>query len=769
MKKTTGFLLIIAAFILFCSQGLWAAETEDRYIVKFKDKTEARAQLSSVEDSNWQQLGRKDRGIYIVDAETAALLTDDADVAYIEKDSIATVAASPNDTAYVAGNQWALSLLNAETAWDITTGSKNVTVAVIDSGFYYSHEDNSSGNIRPGLNYIFDGEPVEDTTPTSSHGSMVAGIIAATTNNNLGMAGAVWDGDVVMMHTVYNARGESYVSDIAQAVYDAIGEYGADVINISSTTTVDDKTLRDAIAYAYNSGVIVVAAAGNYEDSSPYARTDKLYPAAYEEVVSVGSVNKQQKLSAFSQANGQVDVVAPGESIYSLSSNGRYAAGIGTSYAAPYVAALAALALAVDPDLTPYEFEETMQTTSTDLGNAGCDLGYNWRLVDYEACLEDLAGLADGTYETGYGSFTVAGAGCTADFDADKLAAVLEPGTNLSINLYEAKVNSYSVRMPAAALDKLIAADTGLEITTRLGSFTLPAALLAQSRSTLPDAADYAFGVTSTVVDSATLKAPGNLVASGVDISFTGGGSSIGTLEAGMTITLPSKGSAFTTVMKYDGSLYPLATKTAVGKGSAVVYRPGVFVLANRSVYFADIGGHWAEGIIKEMANRFIVNGVTPTAFAPNQGITRAEFAALLVRSLGLGESGSGDAFSDVPGDRWYYGAVYSAYANDIVHGIGDGKFNPDAKVTREEAMMMIANALPFLGMDATLQGDAATVLSRYGDGASCSFWAQNAAALLTEKGLIQGDRGNLYPHNGSTRAEAVKMLHNLLKAADLI
>ncbi len=766
MRKRISLLFLTAVCLLFFSQGLSAVEDEERWIVKFDDSVALSNQMISLVDGEWEQVGKRNRGIYVVDEELAQDLADSPYVDYIEEDAYVYLDAVPDDPYYTGedNDQWALKNLNAEAGWDIATGSAAVTVAVIDSGFYYAHEDNSAGNIRAGLNYLNYPMTVQDTTTDNQHGSMVAGIIGATTDNGIGIAGGAWDCDIVMMHTM-GSSGYCPVSYIAAAIFDAIGIYGADVINISAGT-IDALTLTEAIQYADQQGVIVVASAGNNGD------TTYNYPAAYDEVISVGSVDKNNKISWFSQRNDKVTVVAPGQSVVSLtnSANG-YAFGSGTSFAAPYVTALAALALSLDPDLTADEFRVLLIETSTDLGVAGYDTSYGWGLADYGALLTELVGT-EGTVDTPYGTLTVEDTAGHVLIDETKMSAILTAEGDMEIDVSDTNARDFDIELPSAVLDLFVEKESSLTVVTRFGTISLPAGLLLQAKTelALPAEESYVLRWGKESI-SFFLTAPSSIFTTGISVSFGGGGLTLEKYDVPAAITLFGKNQSFTTAVRVleGGSILPLPTKRESGNGTVFIAAPGTFALASRTLSFTDISGHWAEDVITDMAGRFIVNGVSDTLFRPSQAVTRAEFAALLVRALGLGENGSGSAFSDVNSAAWYYGAVYTAYENDLIHGMGNGKFCPNQSVTREQAMVMIANSLGILGMETELNRTPAAILSVFADYTQCSAWAMEASALLVQDGLIQGSGQNLNPLQVLTRAEAVKMLNNLLVEANLI
>ena len=161
---------------------------------------------------------------------------------------------------------------------------------------------------------------------------------------------------------------------LAKAIRDAVDIYGADIINVSLGIKKDTEELRSAVAYAEEKGVLVVSAVGNDGvDGDPY------YPAAYDSVLGVGSHDKNDKVSDFTQQNGTADLLAPGEDIWLASRNGKTYGAKGSSYATAYVSAAAALLLAQQPELTAEEVRQTLISSARTVDG--------WLILDYEAAL----------------------------------------------------------------------------------------------------------------------------------------------------------------------------------------------------------------------------------------------------------------------------------------------------------------------------------------------------------------------------------------------
>ncbi|MCM1149004.1 MAG: S-layer homology domain-containing protein [Butyricicoccus sp.] len=187
---------------------------------------------------------------------------------------------------------------------------------------------------------------------------------------------------------------------------------------------------------------------------------------------------------------------------------------------------------------------------------------------------------------------------------------------------------------------------------------------------------------------------------------------------------------------------------------------------------FSDISGenaHENEPAIEAMAARGILNGRPDGLFHPDDSMTRAEFAATVVRSLGLTPK-AGDAFSDVTADRWYAAYVGTASDCGIITGVGNGKFNPDGTITKQEAAVMVARAARLCGMDTQLDtGAVRDVLAQFGDYVGTPEWARQGLAFCYQEGILDDSALNIRGDAVMKRGEIAQMLFNLLGSANLL
>jgi type VII secretion-associated serine protease mycosin len=276
-----------------------------------------------------------------------------------------------NDT--YRSQQWALTALKAETVHATTKGS-GVTVAVVDTGVKASHAD-LANRVLSGVDYVAPGTSANDE---SGHGTHVAGIIAAVQNNSRGIAGMAPSSKILPVR-VLDKNGSGTTANVAKGILYA-ASHGAKVINLSLATTAQSTAMQSAVADAISKNVLVVAAAGNTGCGILGGST--IYPAAYPGVVGVASVTQSLSRASYSSCGSWVDVAAPGDRIISTmitnsvglgcSATASYCTLSGTSFASPYVAATAALAIA-KRGWGQATVASRLQSTATDLAPTGKD------------------------------------------------------------------------------------------------------------------------------------------------------------------------------------------------------------------------------------------------------------------------------------------------------------------------------------------------------------------------------------------------------------
>jgi thermitase len=272
-----------------------------------------------------------------------------------------------NDPAFLQRRQWDLYSIKAPAAWNRTLGV-GARVAVVDSGIDGDHPDLERKIVAQ--RDLVNNDAVAEGD-IAGHGTHVAGTVGAVTNNGAGVA-AVCPACKLLVAKSGGSQG-FYDSDLVQGIYWSVNNR-AKAINLSLGAEENSRILEHAVDYAWEHGVVVVAAAGNDNTGRPN------YPAAYNHVISVAATDQSNKRARFSNYGTTVDVAAPGVAILSTVPGGRYGIKAGTSMASPHVAALAGL-LAAQGRPAP-EIRRRIQRTAQDLGTGGKDKYYGWGLID---------------------------------------------------------------------------------------------------------------------------------------------------------------------------------------------------------------------------------------------------------------------------------------------------------------------------------------------------------------------------------------------------
>ena len=337
----------------------------------------------------------------------------DPNVRYVQREQYATGDATPNDPYYA--QQFAWARVNAPAAWDLTTGSTGVTVAVVDTGVERTHSDLAGSRLLPGYDFMNgDSDPSDDC----GHGTGVAGVIGASTNNGLGVAGAAQVNVMPLKALGMNPDGKCYgpFSAVASSIRYAV-DHGARVVSMSlGCVGCYDQATNDAIEYAWSKGALLVGSAGN---NGPCTNCVS-WPAAQPRVIAVACTDSGNAQCYFSSTGPEVEIAAPGKSIYTTIRGNAYGAMSGTSLSAPHVSGALGLALSVNPTMTNVDLRSKLASTAKDLGNAGRDETYGNGLLDVGALVAaaKASGGAPAPNQAPAASFTASASGLTANVDA---------------------------------------------------------------------------------------------------------------------------------------------------------------------------------------------------------------------------------------------------------------------------------------------------------------------------------------------------------------
>lgn len=308
-------------------------------------------------------------------------LSKHKDVEYAEPDFTATALNLANDPQFASGNQWSLQKIEAPVAWNTSVGSSSVVVAVIDSGVTASHPD-LSGKVLPGYDFFNNDN---DATDDNGHGTAVAGLIGAATNNGIGMAGVSWNSMILPVKAL-GADGSGSYSAISNAITWA-ADRGARIINLSLGGTSSSITLQNAINYAWSRDCVIIAAAGNSGNNIPQ------YPAACANVVAVSATDSNDARTSWSNFGTYVDIAAPGANILTLQGANSYSNWNGTSFSSPITAGVVALMAATNGTLNNVSLVDTLLANADDRGIAGYDESFGYGRVNARRAVEASLGV----------------------------------------------------------------------------------------------------------------------------------------------------------------------------------------------------------------------------------------------------------------------------------------------------------------------------------------------------------------------------------------
>jgi len=349
-------------------QGILKTE-ENRKVIKLDSKLSDKEKIALEQKYDIEFTNDIDsNGIYVIN------ITEDSDMTSFEEELNANVETDVPIKMFADSVDWGVARIGADKVWDKGTGS-GVKIGIIDTGIQKDHPD-LAGNIITGYDFVNNDNDANDD---NGHGTHVAGIAAAS-SNNLGVVG-VSHSSQLMPIKVLNAQGYGYLSDVAKGVYFAT-DNGVRVINLSLGSTSDSSLLRDAVNYATNKGVLIIAAAGN-DGGAPCS-----YPAAYSNAVCVVATDSRNLLASFSNIGGEL--AAPGVYNYSTYIGSTYRYLSGTSMATPHVSGAAALLMSICTTCSSSEIRTLMRDTAVDLGEMGKDILFGYGLIDLTTAVASL-------------------------------------------------------------------------------------------------------------------------------------------------------------------------------------------------------------------------------------------------------------------------------------------------------------------------------------------------------------------------------------------
>ncbi|WP_284646642.1 S-layer homology domain-containing protein [Paenibacillus silviterrae] len=362
--------------------------------------------------------------------------------------------------------------------------------------------------------------------------------------------------------------------------------------------------------------------------------------------------------------------------------------------------------------------------------------------------------------------------------DAEKLEKALAH----PVVVIEVKGNdpAIHVELPGNAILQAMNRRSSLVIRSNGISYELPVTLFTQIQkdSTVGVSISKVSGKAGDDVNAAVnhLNAK-QVISNPIEFTITVNGTEItdfGGIYVNRTITLdkvavdPDKLTAVWIDSNNQLHFVPAVVTTKDGTSEIKIRSPhnSVYTVIQSENSFSDVAGHWAQTEIELLANKWILNGITDQQFAPEARVTRAEFAAMLVRSLGLVES-KDNAFADVQSADWFAGAVGSAYKAGLINGYEDGSFKPNAVITREQMVAMMIRAMKVGGKEAPADS---SVLNKFIDRSNIGEWSKAAVSQALAAGLVQGMSDTVFAANEpATRAQAAVILKRVLQSLQFI
>ncbi|WP_342528321.1 S8 family serine peptidase [Chryseomicrobium sp. FSL W7-1435] len=598
-------------------------------------------------------------------------------------------------------------------AWNVTRGAQDVVVAVLDAGPQQDHLDYQQ-NVRKA--YTLDEEYTID-----QHGTHVTGLIGAVADNGYFGAG-VAPGVSLYLMDVFDGEA-AYVSTIADSINEAV-EDGVDIINMSLGGYQSSELLNRTIQNAHRDyNVVFVAAAGNEDTSTPS------YPAAYANVISVGSVDAIDKASWFSNYGRSLDIVAPGENIYSTLATDRFGTMSGTSMASPIVAGVAALIKSHEPYLTNIEIENRLYATAKDLGETGKDTRFGHGRVNAYAAVNRVASPTPTVMDLTNTSTFIQG-----EWNRAQLGGILlvKNGTKEIARSTPIREKGYfSIPIPVQ--------QSGAELTVVYrgvdGKQSLPVAVRVLHKEQPAVHLHTLLTNYSTRVTGAALPNAGITIKQNSTELVAGYADAEGRFE----FSIPQQ--AIGTRLSFEISVGDETYE-------AIDYR---IINGNYPDLKED---HWALTSIMYLRDGMVIGGYPDGTFQPTRQTTRAEAARMLASAMNLEVVDEASGYGDVPSTHWANDYIAAVTKAGYFTGKPGNKFDPNGQLTRAEMARIISGAFQFEATEATHFADV-----------PAGHWANLAIAAIFEQGITTGyPNGTYRPSNPITRAEFSLMLEKSLK-----
>jgi thermitase len=374
MKFFTATFVIQIVFFLLSTTAFATSFVPGEVLVKYKKGSYPTGLTGELAKIGWAKI-KVESSKRMSQAQTA--FKKNPDILLVEPNTYGKFLLEPDDPYW--GEQWYLPNIEAPAAWDTSKGT-GVIIGLIDSGVDLDHED-LADNILPDGRDFGDGD--DDPGDELGHGTQVCGVIAAIQNNGIGISGIAPESLILPLKVNRGSSGTVQADAVAEAIIYA-ADYGAQIVNLSlGWDDWEPQIVIDAITYAVEKGVFLVAAAGN-------AYGPVFFPANQEEVMAVSATDENNEKVTHYASGPEIELVAPGVGMRTTRINGSYTTSSGTSFASPLVSGVAALLLSHYPHLTGMQLREYLTTRADALAGEGDDDAFEYRKVNAARSLDPL-------------------------------------------------------------------------------------------------------------------------------------------------------------------------------------------------------------------------------------------------------------------------------------------------------------------------------------------------------------------------------------------
>lgn len=641
---------------------------EKRMLVVFDDELTEQEMIETVLDAGGEMTeayAEVDMASVEMTSDEVAELRENPSVQLVEEDFIIKLRAQMED--------WGIASTRVPSAWNSGFTGKGIKVAVIDSGI----STHSDLQIAGGVSTVSYTSSYNDD---EGHGTHVAGIIGAR-NNSFGLKGVAYETELYAVKA-FNRDGEAYLSDLIEGIDWSIAN-DMDIINLSSGTQTSTRSFLNVVNKAYDSGLLIVAAAGN--DGAPDGLDDTVdFPARYASVIGVGAVDRYFGRASFSSTGPEVEVAAPGVDILSTYLDNQYAYMSGTSMATPYVTGHLALLKQAYPELTNDQLRQVLTDHTLDLGKTGRDPLFGYGFIQASSYLDPvelekanpLTGMILSENSISGSPRLVRNVTATATYTDGANQNVTNEAVWTSSNPSVAEVTSGKVELK------------GYGTTTVTVTYKEQTAVIVVDVP-LPQPEPNPV-VKLEATNTSLIGKPGDSLDVTVKATYKNGQVENVTGIAEWTSANTSVATVIGGKVQFNG--YGTTTITATYEGqSTMIVINSPEPQPQASPKFQDVTTFYSPAVTY-FVQRQITRGVSTTEFGVAHNIIRADAAIWLAKELGLNtETAKASGFTDVP--ERAFGAVNALKEAGIVGGKTTTRFGAYDTLTRGEVAIILQRA----------------------------------------------------------------------------